>query len=326
MYSSLAVVRRWWTTWRTLPVISWVKAANLYRAGNFNEAEIHYARGLKRYAHHPAQFCARLDYAYCLFKSKKFDEAEKQLRTVISGLPKIAEGYLRLARLQLWTGHSLDAAWTARRGIAEVGALPELAALFLYSVVENGGPQYMLREALKAAEDVEAEHDHAPLKKLIAARARQAYVDSKSEGALKDLRDIAEEKDAPFEAILMYAETLLDMERVAEARQELRRALGAAPEHPRVLSLLAETYLRSGIFYEPNYAQQLAAAACQCTNWQSPREMHILAEAYYHSGDKIAALVTASKAKQVGSRILGEYKDVKNLDRLIESLSSGTQA
>lgn len=326
MYGSLAVVRRWWATWRTLPVASWVKAANLYREGNFAEAEVYYARGLQRYANHPAQFCARLDYAYCLFKSRKFGEAEKQLRTVISGLPKTAEGYLRLARLQLWTGHSLDAAWTARRAISEIGVSPDLAALFLYSVVENGGPQYLLREALRAADELELDRDHAAARKLNAARARQAYIETRSDGAFKDIGDCAQDKDAPFEAILMYAETLLDEDRVAEARQELRRALGSAPEHPRVLSLLAETYLRSGVFYEPNYAQQLAATACQCTNWQSPREMHILAEAYYHSGDKIAALVTASKAKQVGSRLMGEYKDVKNLDRLIESLSSGTQA
>jgi hypothetical protein len=54
--------------------------------------------------------------------------------------------------------------------------------------------------------------------------------------------------------------------------------------------------------------------------------MHLLAEAYYHSGDKISALVVASKAKQAGTRLMGTYRDVRMLDELIESLSAGTQA
>lgn len=326
MYSNIIVIKKWWTTWRTLPVFSWVKAAHLYRAGRFVEAEGHYAKGLQRFGSHPAQYCARLDYAYCLFKSRKFEEAEKQLRAVIAGLPKASEGYLRLARLQIWTGHSLDAAWTMRRAITEIGVTPELAATFLLSVVENGGPKYLLREALSAADKVEVDNSHSAHKKLMAARARLAFCEERSEGSVHELEKIAEETEAPFEAILLYAETLIDQGKIGEARKQLRRTLAAAPEHPRVLSMLAETYLQSGMFYEPLYAQQLATTACQCTNWQSPREMHILAESYYHVGDKIAALVTASKAKQVGSRLLGEYKGVKNLDLLIESLSTGTQA
>jgi len=84
--------------------------------------------------------------------------------------------------------------------------------------------------------------------------------------------------------------------------------------------------MKAGPFYNGEYAKQLAIGACQLTNWSSPREMHLLAEAYYHTGDKISALVVASKAKQAGTRLMGTYRDVRVLEQLIESLSSGTQA
>ena len=90
--------------------------------------------------------------------------------------------------------------------------------------------------------------------------------------------------------------------------------------------MLAETYLRSGTMYNAAFGKQLATQACIATNWLSPREMHVLAEAYYHTGDKLAALLTASKAKQAGSGLVGQYAKSHHLDQLIESLTDGPLA
>ena len=324
MFENLQLIHKWWKTWRTLPVWSWVRGAACYRAGRFELAERHYKAGLKRHAAHPANFCARLDLAYCLFKLGNLDEAEQLLRNVTNQLPASREAYLRLARLQMWSGRSLEAAWTIRRALRSIEVDPDLAALFLLAVLDNGGPGYLLDEAVEASKKVETEGNDFP--RLQAARAR-LQIERGDDGAGREaLERVAIEEDAPFEAIVMYSELLLGEGKIAHARRQLRRAMIASPDYPRVLSLLAESYMKAGPFYSGEYAKQLAVNACQLTNWASPREMHLLAEAYYHTGDKISALVVASKAKQAGTRLMGTYRDVRVLDQLIESLSSGTQA
>lgn len=314
---------KWWKTWRTLPVMAWIKAASLYRVGEYALAEKYYLKGLEQNPEHPARYSARMDLAYCLFKNRKIAEAEEQLRYVATHAPQTREAHLRLARLQTWAGQSLDAAWTIRRALRKIPADAELVALFLLAVLDNGGPAYLLREAVAASKSFNTDERKHPL--LEVALAKLAMFKGEEKGR-DDLARLAAQMNAPFEAVLALGEILLQEGRVAEARQELKRAMVVTPDHPRLLSLLAESYLSDGLFYQPEYGRQLAVNACQHTNWSSPREMHILAEAFYRLGDKISALVVASKAKQAGSRLLGTYQGVKNLDKLIETLSAGTQA
>jgi predicted Zn-dependent protease len=325
----LKLITKWWKTWKTIPVYSWVRAASLYRKGQFAEAEKYYRRGLERHPNHPAHYCARIDLAYCQFKLGRLDEAEQELRSVSIQLPSSREAYLRMARLQMWRGQSLEAAWTMRRALRNVPVDPESAALYLTAALDSGAPGYLLGEALQAAKSVDADEDKAP--KLHAARARalmgvHSVTSSEFQAARTKLAQLAAVTNAPFESIILFAEVLVAEGKIAHARRLLRRAMQSAADYPRILSLLAETYLKSGPFYNCEYAKQLATTACQNTNWSSPREMHILAESYYHVGDKVSALIIASKAKELGSKLLGTYRDTKTLDRLIESLSSGTQA
>ncbi|MCB0333459.1 MAG: tetratricopeptide repeat protein [Bdellovibrionales bacterium] len=315
---------KWWRTWKTLPVYSWVKAAKHYKEGKFETAAHWYERGLKRHKNHPAELCARLDLAYCLFQGKKLEEAESHLKFVAHHMPHSKEAHLRLARLQLWTGRSLDAAWTMRRALRSSPHEPELVAFFMYSVLDNGGPKYLLKEAIDASLCIEEEAEFNLL--LEATKARVSQIRGKGAGAQEYLERLAGNEKAPLEVLLIVGELAIKDREIAKARRYLRKALSISPDHPRVLSLLAESYLQSGPFYNPDYAQQLVTTACQNTNWLSPREMHVLAEAYYHQEDKISALIIASKAKEEGSRLLGTYRDAAMLDRLIENLSTGTQA
>lgn len=324
MLNDIKLVTRWWKTWKTIPVLSWVFGACLYSKGRYAQAAEHYQKGLEKHPNHPAQYCARLDLAYCYFRNGQFSEAEEQLKIVTAKVPESREGYLRLARLQIWTGRSLEASWTMRRALRSLPADGELAATFLLAVLDNEGPEYLLNEAVKISLSVATNGESNP--RLDAARARLAMLRGDRRRGRARLEEIVSSSDVSIEAILLFAEVLIEEERIAHARRELRRALKAAPRHPRVLSLLAESYLKSGPFYNTEFAQQLAIQACQASNWMSPREMHILAECYYHHGDKISALLIASKAKDLGSKLLGEYRGVKHLDRLIETLSTGTQA
>jgi predicted Zn-dependent protease len=140
------------------------------------------------------------------------------------------------------------------------------------------------------------------------------------------LAKLVAHSEIPVVALTAFAEVLVKEGQSDLARQQLKRAMLMAPDCPRVLSLLAQTYLCSGENYNSEYAIQLATSACQNSQWLSPREMHVLAEAHYHSGDKMSALLIASRAKQAGSKLLGAYRDNKSLERLIQDLSSGTLA
>ena len=315
---------QWWKSWGTLPVRQWVRAAALYRRGDYEGASDLYQLGLDKFPDHRAAPYAHLDRAYCLFKLGRLREAEEHLTHIISVSPDLREAYARLLRLQVWSGQTSQAAWTVRRALRRFGWDADLLASLLLCVIENDGPRYLLKEAedayRKLADEAKGHHRLKTAIALLAIRKGQV-----SEGR-KDLTRIASRPDAPLEALVAHAEILMNEGRVAYARQILRRAQLAAPKHPRVLSLFAASYLKSGPFYNPEFAVQLATTACQHSEWLSPREMHMLAEAYFQQGDTATALGIAYKAKEAGEGVLGTYRDSADLDRLIESLSSNVRA
>jgi len=318
--STVKLYHRWWKAWGTLPVGTWVRAAANYRAGRFQVAVNEYRIGLNEAPHHPAAMSARLDLAYCLFKAGDLETAARELKFVISQSPVSREGYLRLANIQMWLGQKVEAAWTMRRAMRNVPRDAELVGTFLLALIENSGPSYLLKEAIR--ESIQLKDTHP---KLEVAKARLKILEGQITQGTNDLEALAIEKGASREAVLAYAEILVADGKIAQARLHLRRLMTSSTSHPRVLSLLAESYLKSGPFYNTDYAIQLATNACQATNWVSPREMHILAEAFYHAGDRIAALLVASKAKEAGRRLLA-YREFNDLEKLIQNLSVGTQA
>jgi predicted Zn-dependent protease len=324
MTSILKVFKQWWKTWGTLPVYSWVKAAALYRLGQYSTAKKYYEKGLKSNPSHPASNCARIDLAYCLFKLGKFEESERYLRNVTTNDPENREAYERLGKLHLWTGNYVEAAWNYRRGLQYFPEDLDFTFNFLFSVLGNGGPGYLLQEAKKSIEIIpnkKSEH----IKYQLAVTLLTWYKGQKEEAENK-LKELVTLESVPIEALISYAEILLEQGKITHARRYLRIALSKSSNHPRVLTLLADSYLQPGPFYNAVYARQLASTAAQNTAWLSPFAMHTLADAYYHEGDKMSALIMASKAKDVGNQRLGAYRGEKHLDLLIETLSSGTLA
>jgi len=319
MFSIAKASFDWLKTWKSVPVLSWVKAADLYKAGNYEQAAKLYEKGLLKNPNHKAGSCARLDLAYCLFRLGKYELAKEHLQAVINRTPSLREAYVRLARLQVWSGQNMDAAWTLRRALREVGPDAEIIGEYLIAVLDNGGPGYLLREALASLKKLNREEkQHQKLE--IAAAKLAIFRGELKEGRAK-LGRLASGLEAPFEAVMAYAEALLEEGRVAHARQQLRRALMVAPQHPRVLSLFAFSYLRNGPFYNAEYAAQLALSACQNSGWQSPKELHILAQAYSAVGRSSEALLVAHRAKEAGSKLLGNYHDVRTIDVMIADLS-----
>jgi Tfp pilus assembly protein PilF len=252
MRDRLVEYYRWWRTWKTLPVKSWLDGARHYKQKEFALAAQCYLSGLEKFAFHPAAYSALLDYSHCLFKTGNFKDAQDGLRLAIARNSRRRDAYLRLARIQLWCGQLLDAAWTARRALQSIAVDSELLALFIIALVENGGPDYLLKEAEKAEGFLmSAERPH-PLLDLAFLRLelfRQPCSDK-----FRNLEKMALAPGALFEAVLAYAEILLRKRRTIEARDQLRKVLQVVPNNPRVLSLLAESYLNDPSTSNPDYA------------------------------------------------------------------------
>lgn len=319
MFQTLSMYKKWWFTWKTLPVFDWVRAAACYKDGRYEDAQNFYERGLKRHPRHPARFCARLDLAFCKFKLRDFIDSERHLRQVMTELPRCKEAYLRLARLYVWTGDYLEAAWVLRHLMHHEKNDPNIAADFCMYVIENGGPAYLLQEALELFS--KAQSLHPDCHKLEVVRACLALSDGDKDEGLERLKRLVDLPGAPLEGYIYLGQAFLCQGQIALARKYLRQALRVSPEQPRILLLFAQTYLYPGAFFNPEYAIQLATTAAQNTNWRCPRALHALAEAYNSQEDKMTALIMANKAKDVGEKRLGRYPESSVLDKLIESLA-----
>lgn len=323
LLDSLRLYQKWWGTWHTLPVRSWVRGAALYRAGNFAGAIPFYERGLLRYPNHPAALCAQLDLAYCLMRTGAPLAAREILSLAFAHAPGHRDACLRLAHVHMLLGSPRKAALLLRDILRMRLPDGEVVGSMLLALIQAEDRSELMDEALCRVDALPYGEDlHV---KVRLARALIA-LDSGDDRARATLQELAHEENGSREAVLAWAEQLLRELRVGEARHELGRVLAVAPEHPRILSSLARCYLFSGQNYEPQYAIQLATAACRYSGWESASEMHVLAEAYYHAGDNISALLMASKAREAGSRELVEYSRVSHLDQMIQELSRGTHA
>jgi len=306
-----------------MPVSTWIEGAQLYQKGEFQKAAELYKQGLASHPESRAKINALLDISHCLFRLQQFDEAEMYLRQATSSFPDVREAYVRLVRLQLWLGYSSEALWTMRLCIQRIPVDPELVALFINAVVDSGAEEAAVQEAHSLLQRVHCDAGGFP--GLEVARARLTLANSQCVQSRGELSKLAALDRGPFDAVVAYAEVLVGEGKLAYARHHLHRALTVAPEHPKVLRLLALSYLHEGALFEPEYAVQLAVRACQVTGWRGIHELYILAQAYIAQDDKAAALMAATRAKTIASRLIGGHPGVDKLERYLQSESTGSQ-
>jgi tetratricopeptide (TPR) repeat protein len=308
----------WVSHWRCLPVHSWIRGAQFFQRGDFQRAADCYMNGLRSHPTSRARVNALLDLSHCLFRLQQFDQAEVFLRQVTAAFPNLRDGYIRLARLQLWLGYSSEAIWTMRLCLQRISVDPEILTLFINAVVDSGADTAAVQEAQALLKRVH--YDALGFPALEVARARLELVGSASDYSREDISRLAALNKGPFDAVVAFAEVLLSEGKIAYARHHLHRALLVAPEHPKVLRLLAFSYLHEGAFYEPLYAVQLALKACQVTAWRGIQELYILAQAYVAQEDKAAALMVALQAKKIAARLIGGHPGVEKLERYLQGV------
>ncbi|MGI6524980.1 MAG: tetratricopeptide repeat protein [Bdellovibrionota bacterium] len=324
MFKKLGIVHKWIKTWGALPVWSWVRAAEYYEKKDFRHASELYKKGLETHLNHPAGVCAAIDLANCFLKLNRLEDAESILVETLSKNPNQKEVALRLIKIYDRSGNYVKSSLIWRDIVKRYPNNPDYVARFILGVLENGGPSALLQEAVLALLALDPKLLSCPLIEVARAALIVQKRDPKRGRAV--LAVIAGRENAPFESYLWFARALLKEGSARQAREWLTKALELKSNHPEVLSLLAQTYLFTSKEYEPEFAVQLATSACQNSNWLNPLQMHTLAQAFYQVGDRMSALLVASKAKEVGRRRFGVFKDADNIDRLIEELSSGTLA
>lgn len=298
----------------------WVKAAAFYRRGAFKEASIWYERGLAQYPSHPARFSARVDLAFCLQKLGKLNEAKQHLRFTINNQPDFREAYLRLARLQLFLGHAVEASWTIRSALRAVPADAELLGLYLFSTLETNSVPDVRNEAIRLVDSLPDEQQNDSLLRFCLLRkeieaGRVVY-------AWEELAGFIDREPRCVEAMLYFSRILIRSQQFSMAKGYLDRAMRERPDHPAVLASIASFYLNKSEFYSSAYALQLAQSACQVSAWSNPRALITLANAYFVSGDRGAALLVASKAKDVRNSLLEIFRDEERLENFIQGLAA----
>lgn len=307
-------LRTWWhwvRTWRALPVKSWIKAEMLFEKGRFAEAVEQYRSGLSTATRHPARIAAAAKLAHCLCKTGRFKDAVLTLEEAIREDPSRRDTYVRLAKLDLWLCRPRDAVSTIKECLSRARPDAEIAGLYLLAALECGESSRGVIEAYGLARHFNTSRNSSPF--LRTALARYDLIKGNRQRAKSALARLCSEQYAPIEAFIVMGELFLREGNTEYARKYLRKALSVSPQHPRIQTLLAESYLTEGPTRAPEYALQLASNACRVSQWENPHTMHVLAEAFYQCGKRTDALLVAHKAREVGSRYrLSGFREADN--------------
>lgn len=295
----------WYKHWGTKPVLYWIKGADLFRNGNFSDAIKHYQDGINKYPKHPAKDCAQFDLAYCLYRIEKVEEAEKYLAELIQKRSELKEVYLLASRIKSATGFVVTA-----KNILELASqifpkdpqiLSCLAHSYMYADCSDEQIEIIRSNLQIVRQDLNIEeinylHIETALSHLEIRRGDLA----KGERLLSRVLSTGQ---APYEAVILRAERLLETSRVMPAREQLARAMAACPRDPKPMILLARSYLRVGNDYNVDWAKQLAYAAGRASYWKNAEAVSVIARAHEESGDIDSAEIFIEKIKNLPSSL-----------------------
>lgn len=303
MLNLLADSLKWYKKWGGKPVFPWIAAAQAYRLRDFSRAERLYEKGLLKNKRHSAYVNALLDLSFCKYKLRKVKEAESLLKEAVSLQPLLLEGWLRLGKLLLWVGKPNSAYKILKDILPKFPESEELWGITLYS-----GTLIKADDALSLLE-IRPVRGNSPVPPVALSLADIVFGDKHSGRVF--LTKLCSSDNPPIEALHAISEVLLSEENYGMAKHFLRRALYSSPENPTTLSLLSEVYLEERSGYE--YAVQLAQQACQVSGWQSPIFMNQLVRSHLAVGDRVSALLIASRALEISDEEFNEREDLSKL-------------
>lgn len=315
-------IYHWVKHWGSFPVFTWLKAADYFLNKNFKLAARHYEIGLSKHKTHPAKNCARMDYSYCLYRSGNLKDSLRELKQLCLEETEQKDCYLLAAKIYSYLGRVDLGITMINSGLRcfpeDIALLTKYLHLSLEldlepMVIEN------LKDKLLELK-ISLNFDDINIEIIDTAIAHYYLRTERFEEGEKLLARILASGQAPFEAVLIKGERLLDLGRVVPARDQLIRAMKIAPRNPYPVLLLAESYLEQENFEDPEYALQLAKLACELSNWENVECMQTYIAALEKNNDhSTAELFEARCIKLISSyklipainqsRIFGELKN-----------------
>jgi tetratricopeptide (TPR) repeat protein len=295
----------WYRHWGTLPVLSWIKGADFFRAGRFQQAIECYQTGIAKSPAHPARDCAQFDLAYCYYRLDNLDLAEKLLAELIQKRVELKEVYLLYSRIKSATGFVATS-----RNILELASqifprdpqiISCLAHACMYSDCGDDQLEQIRNNLLIVRQDLNLEEiNYLHVETAIAHLEIRRGDLAKGERLLSRVLSTGQ---APYEAVILRSERLLETSRVLPAREQLNRAMAACPKDPKPMILLARSYLRVGNDYNVDWAKQLADAACRVSYWKNAEAISVLARAFEEAGDLDSAEIFIERIKNLPSSL-----------------------
>lgn len=298
--------------WRSLPVIDWVKASRLYKSGDYRTAATFYSRGLRRHLQHPAAPSALLDLSFCEFRNKKVLESEKYLGMLLKRDPKNIEASIRLARLLLWSRRVEESLCVVKKSLCLTIKNESLRSLYLLAAT---GSKTLYENEKNRVYDVLSIDSEDHIDQI--ARARIFFFEGNTSVAKTILTKLCTASPCPLEALHTLGEILLSEGNARASKYFIKRSLALSPDNPMSLYLLAQWY---GVSSAPHFAVDHARKACQITGWKSPLFLKALTEAELSIGDKVSALLIASKAEE----LLSGPEERKYFKHLVKELSQAS--
>lgn len=234
----------WWRIWRSRPVISWLRAAKLFRASKYRLAAKLYSQGLEERPGHPAASCARLDLAYCLVQLGELSEAQAVLESVLSLESILPEASVLAGRLHIFKGDLSSALSVLDQALSAQPLNPKLAAYFgLYAWCQGSGI-IRDRKHFERLQRISESYDWNSKERQLIETAFAAHTIRfiGKEAAEQLLARVLASGFAPDEAYLLRAQMFLEKGQRIVARDHFNRAMRMAPFDPRPLIGIASTY------------------------------------------------------------------------------------
>lgn len=319
-----SVFVNWWRNWRTLPVKEWIKAAHNFEKGDFLAARGYYEIGLKRCLDHPARHSARLDYAYCLYRIGDCQSAMVQLNGLIADRQQLRSSYLLLARIESVLGHNDEALAAVACCLELFPEDPRTLSCFIHIGIAAKVDLQKLEWAREQLITIKSELPLEDSKVLMIDTALADFeirLGDELRGEQLLARVLATGK-APFEAIVLRAQRLLETGRVLPSRELLARAIRLGPRDPRPSLMLAKSYLLPDGSFEPAWAVQHATEACRVSSWQHTECLAVLAEAHEALGDSSTAELLTARIKNLLMTREISLDTIKQIESHIERLRS----
>lgn len=313
MIQFLKACIKWQKTWHTMPVFDWVKAANLYKKGQYYHAAKLYKKGMESHSHHIAFKSAQNDYLICLMKTGEYLLCASYLERLVSDDNCEQKYLLQLASIYLRFGEVKKRQELLIKCVQKYGIDEFNIAQIIHSSIDAGEINYFsskLRLSL------------GKIKKNIfinTAISRWNYQLNMSAANRATIANLAAQSNAPLEAQLIYADILRQEDRYDYARKHYVKAMVIAPRDPRPYIGNAKCLLYLGLEHHINSALGMALEAVRLSCWKNHMALQILAECYVKTGDKITALMVADLAVTASKREQNQVSE--ELTLLYNSLS-----